>query len=106
MNILDIQKLKDLRAKADGSANIKITKEGLASDKLESTMSLGDAEYFMYLSDSFDDIAKEIEAGRALAEAWNNAGPAPHIHNEAKEKLSREWPTLYKALDAYNQAMN
>lgn len=38
---------------------------------------------------------KKIEA---VIKAWNDAGPAPRIHEAAKEKLKKDWPALYKAV--------
>lgn len=33
-----------------------------------------------------------------LRNAWNESGVRPDVHNAAKDRLAREWPTLYRAI--------
>lgn len=37
---------------------------------------------------------------QAVIDAWLIEGPHPKVHQQAKDQLAREWPTLYRALEA------
>jgi len=38
-----------------------------------------------------------------LIRAWNDAGPFPKYHQEAKRNLRIEWPALAEAIDAIDR---
>ena len=43
--------------------------------------------------------AVNINAIQRVIDAWEIEGPAPFVHNYAKGKLRREWPTLAEAME-------
>lgn len=40
------------------------------------------------------------EAVEGIKRAWYIAGPNPRYHKEQVERLKKEWPTLYEAIEA------
>lgn len=47
-----------------------------------------------------DRTNRIVGAARTVAEAWAVPGPSPAYHRQQKDRLRREWPVLYKALEA------
>ncbi len=41
-----------------------------------------------------------VAAARMIYEAWTVPGPSPAYHRQQKDRLRREWPRLYQALEA------
>lgn len=35
-----------------------------------------------------------LELAERIARAWTDPGPHPRIHQEAQDRLTREWPSL------------
>lgn len=45
-----------------------------------------------------------VTAARQVYEAWTVPGPSPAYHRQQKDRLRREWPRLYQALEALSAA--
>ena len=35
-----------------------------------------------------------LELAERIARAWTDPGPYPHLHREAQDRFTREWPSL------------
>ena len=52
-----------------------------------------------------DQFNRIVVAARQVHGAWTVPGPNPAYHRQQKDRLRREWPRLYQALEALSAAI-
>ncbi len=52
-----------------------------------------------------DRTNRIVGAARQVHGAWTVPGPNPAYHRQQKDRLRREWPKLYQALEALSAAI-